>query len=211
MLNYIKLTLDFLCYDFDKYAWLISVSVLAVEVLLFIVTLIVFAVKKKSSDASYFLCLSFALIIISLYFSLEDYRLEKTLFKTFKNVYVYAIVFTLLTVIFYMIIKGISVKKQVKNTDREIGLEKLEELPPSNAVKYFNKQEVLSGYIDVGYIKSLILELKQKGLTDEDYNKIEELEIYLLRFISRQPNGEERVILSEYLSMLIKKLSLYSA
>ncbi len=211
MINYIKPTLDFLCYDFDKYAWLISISVLAVEILIFLVTLIVFSIKKRSSDGAYFLCSSIALLLISLYFSVEDFRLQKTLFESFKNVYVYFLAFTLLVVVFYMIIRKVSTKKEIKNDDRKQIVEGLETMPVSNAVKYFNKAEVYRGYLDVGYIKSLIFELKQKDLSDEDYSKIEEFEIYLLRFITRQPNGEERVVLSEYLSMLIKKISLYSA
>ncbi|MBE5743134.1 MAG: hypothetical protein E7358_00255 [Clostridiales bacterium] len=207
MLNYIKLTLNFLCYDFDKYAWLISVSCLALEVLAFLIAVVIFAVKKRNGDATYFLCSSIALLLISLYFSLEDYNLEQALFKTTKSVIVYCLTFAILIVIFYMIARRVSTKKVKKDKivfDSEI-------LPQSNAVKYFNQKDVFSGYLDVGYIKSLILDLKQKDLTSEDYEKIEEFEIYLLRFIARQPNGEERVVLSKYLSMLIKKISLYAS
>ncbi len=136
--------------------------------------------------------------------------LEKTLFETFKSVYVYSMIFALLSTIFYMIIKGVSTKKEAKPVESE-KTEVVKKLPISNVVRYFSKEELNCSYIDVSYIKSLIFNLKQKDLTDEDFSMIEDLEIYLLRFISRQPNGEERAILSEYLSMLIKKLSLYAS
>lgn len=208
MLNYIKLTLNFLCYDFDKFAWLIAVSLLAVEVLVFLVALIVVLIKKSNSDASYFLIVSFLALISSVYFALEDYRLEKALFITFKSVYVYAIVFAIITSVFYLIIKKASTKKPLKIIETKPLSS--ENLPVSNTVKYFNKREILTDYLDVSYIRTLILELKQKSLSIEDYSQIEEFEIYLLRFISRQPNSEERVVLSNYLSMLIKKISLYA-
>ncbi len=210
MINYIKPTLDFLCYDFDKYAWLISISVLAVEVLLFLIALIIFSVKKKSGDGTYFLCASITLLIISAYFALEDYRLEKTLFESFKSVYVYSMIFAILITGFYMIIKRVSTKKEVKPIEKK-QTEVIERLPISNAVRYFSKEELNCSYVDVSYIRTLIFNLKQKDLSDDEFSMIEDLEIYLLRFISRQPNGEERAVLSEYLSMLIKKLSLYAS
>ncbi len=209
MINYIKPALDFLCYDFDKYAWLISTSALALEVIIFLVAVIFFAVRKKSSDGTYFLCSSILLFITSAYFSLEDFSLSKTLFENFKSVCVYLAIFTFLIVVFYMIIRKVSTKKGVKREEKLV--EKVERIPVSTAVSYFNKKEIVSGYIDVSYIKTLISELKQKNLSDDDYSQIEDLEIYLLRFITRQPNSEERVVLSEYLSMLIKKISLYAS
>lgn len=210
MIDYIKPTLNFLSYDFNGFAYLICVSLLAAELLLFLITVTVFSFKRSKSDGTYFLCVSLALLLISVYFCVEDYKSAKMLFESVKNVYVYVTLFTVMIIVFYMIVRKLSESRSDKKTVKKQEVVIEEKPPVSNAVKYFKKDDMLNGYLDVGYVKSLINELKQKELSEEDYNQIEEFEIYLLRFITRQPNGEERVVLSEYLSMLIKKLSLYA-
>ena len=70
--------------------------------------------------------------------------------------------------------------------------------------------QVFSGYVDVGYIKTLISSLKDKGLTQAESREIEDLEVYLLNFVNRQPNSNERQELSARLNGLIKTLSKYA-
>ena len=70
--------------------------------------------------------------------------------------------------------------------------------------------QVFSGYVDVKYIKSLIENLKTNDLSEQDDKEIEELEVYLLNFVNRQPNDSERQELSKRLNALIKTLSNYA-
>lgn len=82
-----------------------------------------------------------------------------------------------------------------------------------NAVEKLKLSEeeprTFSGFVDVAYIKSLINELNGKDLEEKDKLEIEELEVYLLNFINRQPNSLEREVLSRHLGGLIKKLAKY--
>ena len=71
-------------------------------------------------------------------------------------------------------------------------------------------QTVYSGYLDVGYLKNLTIKLKEQNLTESESEKVEELELYLLNFVSRQPSLLERQVLSERLSEFIKILSRYN-
>lgn len=67
------------------------------------------------------------------------------------------------------------------------------------------------GYLDVSYLKSLINLLKEKNLSESDKKEIEDLEVYLMNFASRQPYNSERLKLSGYLSDFMKKLARYNA
>ena len=70
--------------------------------------------------------------------------------------------------------------------------------------------QVFSGYVDVGYIKTLINNLKSNDLTEEDRLELDEFEVYLLNFVNRQPTSTERQDLSCRLGGLIKKLAKYA-
>ena len=70
--------------------------------------------------------------------------------------------------------------------------------------------QVFSGYVDVGYIKTLISSLKTNSLTDAEIQDLEEFEVYLLNFVNRQPTSSERQELSNKLGGLIKKLAKYA-
>ena len=70
--------------------------------------------------------------------------------------------------------------------------------------------QVFSGYVDVGYVKNLINSLKDKPVTQDESREIEDLEVYLLNFVNRQPNNTERQELSSKLGALIKTLSKYA-
>lgn len=70
--------------------------------------------------------------------------------------------------------------------------------------------QVFSGYVDVGYVKSLILNLKTNDLSETDKCELEDFEVYLLNFVNRQPNSNERQELSKRLNCLIKTISKYA-
>ena len=84
-----------------------------------------------------------------------------------------------------------------------------------NAVEKIKLKEeepiLFNGFIDVAYIKSLLQSLNEKNLEEKDRLEVEELEVYLLNFVNRQPNGLEKEILSKHLGGLIKKLAKYQA
>ncbi len=69
---------------------------------------------------------------------------------------------------------------------------------------------VYGGYIDVKYLKGLIDKIKERELSFDDEREIDELEVYLLNFVNRQPNAYERKKLSEFVESLIKKLAKYN-
>lgn len=210
MLEFIKPVFNFLCYDFGSYFAVIGLSIFIANAFVFLLQLTLSIFSKTSSDSSYFLCFSLVFLLLFAYFSIRDYLGEKTLFNDAIKIYSALTLYSVLILVCFAIIKRASNKPIKEETN--VNCEKAEQLPPvSNAVKYFKKDEIFSGYLDVSYVKQLINELKQKDITERDYEQIEELEVYLLRFITRQPNAEERVVLSEQLSMLIKKLALYAS
>ena len=67
------------------------------------------------------------------------------------------------------------------------------------------------GFLDISYLKSLIALLRQKTLSKTDESELDDFEVYLMNFASRQPRQSERVKLSGYLSDFIKKLARYDA
>ena len=200
---------EYLCYDFGKYACVIAVALFIASALSFLIEFTLTLSQKKERDGVCFLCFSLVGIIISAYFSVQDYLGVKRLFLSVDYVYAFLTLYSVCALIFYSAIKKVSQKRKGKvKKSEDIKMEEV--LPTSNAVKYFKMEDIKGEYLNVSYVKELISSLKQKQLTDSDYRELEELEVYLLRFISRQPEGEERAVLSEYLSMLIKKLSLYA-
>lgn len=73
------------------------------------------------------------------------------------------------------------------------------------------EQNEFDGYLNVPYLRSLISILKEKNLTETDCEELENFEVYLMNFASRQPYPFERQKLSGYLSDFIKKLARYNA
>ncbi|MBQ3234590.1 MAG: hypothetical protein IJA97_00345 [Clostridia bacterium] len=211
MLEYIKPALNYLTFDFGVNAYLIALGIFLANALVFVIELAVTAFKKARRESSYFLCFSLVCFLLTAYFIVQDYKGAKLLFLSFESIYAFLTLYMALLLTFFALLKKRFDKVKEKVCKEVIKPVIKEEYPPvSNAVKYFKKSEIFSGYLDVGYVKQLINELKQKPLSESDYKDIEELEVYLLRFITRQPDAEERAILSNYLSMLIKKLALYA-
>jgi hypothetical protein len=167
--------------------------------------------SKKERNGVYFLCFSLVGIIISAYFSVQDYLGVKRLFISANYVYAFLTLYSVCALIFFSAIKKATAKRRNGEKKKEVIDTKVEEITrASNAVKYFKKEDITSEYLNVSYVKELINSLKEKDISDSDYLELEEFEVYLLRFITRQPEAEERIELSKYISKLIKKLSLYA-
>lgn len=200
-----------LCFDFGKYACIIALSLFLINVLAFLVEFTLTLSLKKERDGVCFLCFSIVGVIISAYFSVQDYLGVKRLFISANYVYAFLTLYSVCALIFFSVIKKISVKRRKNEKKKEVQeVESEETINSSNAVKYFKREDITSEYLNVSYVKELINSLKEKEISESDYLELEEFEVYLLRFITRQPEGEERVELSKYLSRLIKKLSLYA-
>ena len=200
-----------LCFDFGKYACIIALSLFLSNVLAFLVEFTLTLSSKKERNGVYFLCFSLVGIIISAYFSVQDYLGVKRLFISTNYVYAFLTLYSVCALIFFSAIKKATAKRRNGEKKKEVIDTKTEEITrASNAVKYFKKEDITSEYLNVSYVKELINSLKEKDISDSDYLELEEFEVYLLRFITRQPEAEERIELSKYISKLIKKLSLYA-
>ena len=220
MLNYFKPIINAFLYDFSKVAYLGVIIVTLSSLVVFFLEVITGIISKTKKDSVYYLCYTLLSLVVTLYFAVEDYFGEKLLFETPKSVYVFMTVLLSLCIIFYTIIRYLSNRKKDKNEDSKVINYFNEQTKPDIEVKvikpktykYFSSDSSISGgYLDVLHLKSLINDLKQKNLSNADYSEIEDLELYLMNFVSRQPNDSERAVLSEKLSMLVKKIALYAS
>lgn len=213
----LKPVIDLISFDFGYIAHIVVIILTISALLVFLLEVIISLLSKKQRDTVYYLCYTLLSLVVTLYFAVEDYFGEKLLFETPKSVYACMTVLISLSIIFYTVIRSLSNMKNCKKC-----LEKpsnFSDLPSEIKVStitpkpynYVSQSSVTGGYLDVSHVKSLINNLKEKPLPDSDYREIEDLELYLMNFISRQPSDSERAVLSEKLSMLIKKIALYAS
>ncbi len=180
--------------------------------IIFIAEILIKTFSKIKRDTIYFLCYSIISALFTAYFSIEDFFNQKLLFETPKSVYLFMTILLSLSLIFYALLNAFKKKNsETKIQNEEVFSVKTDckskeviEITPN--LTDYNE----GGYLDVSYVKSLIQKLKEKNLSQEDYALVEDFELYLLNFVSRQPVGEERSVLSEKISMLIKKLAFYA-
>ena len=66
-----------------------------------------------------------------------------------------------------------------------------------------------TGYLDTSHVKSLIDAVKQRNLSLDDEKFIENTELNLLNFATRQPTPDERIVLSEQIGSLVKLIAKY--
>lgn len=214
MLENVKLAVEFISGELGVYASLMVIILTISLVTIFLLEFLVRLLSKNKKDAVYYLCYTLLNLVVTAYFAIEDYFGEKLLFETPKSVYTVMTAIVSISILFYTLICLVSRKAKKENSQliQEENSKEVEisTIKPKTYEHYF-KGNISSGYLDVSHVKSLISELKQKELSDSDYSQIEELELYLMNFISRQPNGEERAVLSEKLSMLIKKIAQYAS
>lgn len=211
MLEVFQKTIDFLDSDLSLYAPYIVASLIVSFIAIFIIEAVLTTVKTAEYSTVYYLGYLIFNLVATTYFSVEDLLGLSVIFKTTKSIYAFITLLSLLSIILFIVVKTLNLKWKIKSVKPQKNLEKKEELIPSRVVEYFNSGEPFSGYLDVNYTKSLIANLKTKNLTEDDFQKIEDLELYLLRFTSRQPTKNERTELSEKLSMLMKKLAEYAS
>ena len=219
MLERIKLAVEFLTGNIGVYASLAVVVLTLSFALIFLIEITVCLFSQRKKDTVYYLCYNLLNVVVTAYFAIEDYFGKKLLFETPKSVYTVMTVIISLSIIFYMMVCSLARRDKGKKS-REKAVDFIEKendkqievsiVKPKPYEHYF-KGELYTGYLNVSHVKNLIYELKQKELSESDYRQIEELELYLMNFISRQPTDGERAVLSEKLSMLIKKIALYAS
>lgn len=208
MLNYLKIVVNYLSFDFSAYSYLIVVALVSAFIIISLVEVFRVFFSKSKINVCYYVFYSFINVILVCYFTFEDFLGEKLLFVSTKNVYSFLTANLLLSTLILFLTYAVTNKKKL--VKEPIVLEKVKienEMPLPEKTQ--NCSDVFKGYINVSYLKSLLEKLKQKQLSDSDYREIEDFEVYILNFVSRQPNGEERKVLSERLSTLIKKMAKY--
>ena len=187
----------------------VAVAVITYLVI-FLIELFIKIFLKVKRKTVYFLCYSLINSLFTAYFCIEDFFNQKLLFETPKSVYLFITLLIGLAIAFYSLLNALStqskaVREEIKPCEDKICEEFKVETINSSGLQNFKN----GGYLDVVYLKSLISKLKEKELSNSDYDEVEDLELYLLNFVNRQPEPEERTILSEKISMLIKKIAFY--
>ena len=211
MLEFVKDFLIFLAsavkVDFLPY---IALSLTVVSVLAFVVELVLLLVKAPVKIYVYNLCFSLICLIFELYFAFGDYFNKGLLFANAQILTVYLTLACVKIITFYTVLRlvyGVKIKKSFKKPTAVF-----DSLEKSKVATYFTKQPLNSdcnGWINVDYLKGLIKELKSKNIAESDYMELEDFEVYLLNFTSRQPNNYERKVLSSRVNSLIKKIARY--
>ncbi|MBO5889092.1 MAG: hypothetical protein J6Q58_03020 [Clostridia bacterium] len=197
--------------NFVYYIILSCVAFLCAIILLTLIFKIAF--KKNYTLKFYNQCF---LISLVLYFNsiLVEYIMLKKVFKSELDVIISISAFIVLGLLGKILINSFRYKcKKPKDINLIKGSITPNETKPKSIEIISCLEEgatVYNGYVDVKYLKSLIDKLKENNLEYEDEKTVEELEVYLLNFVNRQPNSIERTKLSSYIGDLIKKLAKYN-
>ncbi len=185
---------------------------LAVLVVLFLVNCLYFTLKSFRYWYKKLLKLT---IMIFAFLVLGEFLISKRVFADINGVF--ALFFSVIipqSFVYYLLTSIKKPKRKGKKAQENILINNDYGTSIKRAVERIKMAEespqVYSGYVDVGYIKSLINNLKSNQLEEVDSKEIEEFEIYLLNFVNRQPNSNERQELSARLNGLIKTLSKYA-
>lgn len=205
---------------------LMHLSVSLIFIIAFTLSL-VSIIKHKNIKIDFLRKVNGIFLFINLLYSLNEFFLLNNTFKTEISVTVFVIISYLVSDFIIILtnkicgrkIKNLSTEK--KNANVDFSQEKSTETPVkelSNAQKIIDKlackdyeKQTFIGYINVSYLRELINKLKQNELEETDAKKVEDLEVYLLNFVNRQPNDLERIKLNALVGDLYKQLAKYNA
>ncbi len=182
----------------------------AISTITFLAVKVAFKWNFKLKNYNLINLISLLLLINTIILERIEY---KVLFNSNFNIVISLSVFFILVILGNVILGSIKFKKKCagKNINKTAVKVAYEEKP--KRVETISCVEepvtVYGGYVDVSYLKSLIYALKGKELECEDFKEIEELEVYLINFVNRQPTAQERVKLSKLIGNLFKKLAKY--
>ena len=201
---------------------ILSLTVLILTLLL--LTFIISVISKKVVEYSAFKYLITALILVNTTLSVIEFIVKTNTFKSVASLIVFNVIIIAISIIFASILTVVSsVKSNKKIVSQDSGSEQASEVEKDVTLPTDTQREVIrvkcvnptayggeyDGFLDVAYLKSLLSLLRQKQLTEIDSNELDEFEVYLMNFASRQPYRSERIKLSGYLSDFMKKLARY--
>ncbi len=184
----------------------------------FIVELSYILLSKKSTSALFFKSGVLIILPFTTLFSLSNYCVGNAVFINVKEIIYYNALLLIVSYVLYLILKIACYFIIKANKKALLVLDKIEPMPPKTNVKKivetitcktFN-EKCYSGYLDIDYCKQLIQKLKGVNLESIDDSKLEDFEVYLLNFVSRQPNESERDKVGDYLNWIIKTLAKYN-
>lgn len=203
--------ISFISFDFGSSAYVICAVLTFLLLFITMLEILSLIIFKSKIDLTYYVCYLVINFTITLYFAVQDFIGQKIVFDSGYKIYVFITALISVSILLYAIVRVFNYKiVKPKNKNQKVkDMESAESLEPSNYVKFVLEEKPFEGYLNVNYVKKLISELKGHNLTQGEYEQIEEFELFLLNFVSRQPKNSERRVLSEYMSMLIKKIAKY--
>ena len=185
----------------------------------FLIETVLILFSKKSLEGEFYKSVTSLSLLLLTIFSVSSFATNQLVFKSAIEVFYYNASMVLFCLAMLLTLKLI-LNKRVKETaiiaEQEERVENVK-IEPTNVkrivetitCKTANEQEY-SGYLNVEYLKTLIDKLKQNDLEEQELLEVEDLEVYLLNFITRQPTASERQVLSNYIGLLLKKLAKYN-
>ena len=201
-------------YFIKKFVYYIILSSLALLGWVIILSFIVSIIRRKSVNLKRYNILFLTTFITFINGIIIDYFLYKRVFTNFIDIIISVSVFIVIGLIGNVVLSLLKFEKHnkvIKEDSAKISIPYIEKPKSVEILSCIEKPvSVYGGYIDVTYLKGLIDSIKEKNLEYDDEKEIEELEVYLLNFVNRQPNGYERQKLSSYVESLIKKLAKYN-
>lgn len=201
-------------YFIKKFVYYIILSSLALLGWVIILSFIVSILRRKSVNLKRYNILFLTTFIIFINGIIIDYFLYKRVFANFIDIIISVSVFIVIGLLGNVILSLLKYEKHnkvIKEDSAKISIPHIEKPKSVDILSCVeNPVSVYGGYIDVKYLKGLIDNIKEKNLEYNDEKEIEELEVYLLNFVNRQPNALERSKLSAYVESLIKKLAKYN-
>ena len=201
----------------NSYISYILLTTLILVVVSYLVEIVLRFALKKRSNGQIFKSVSIICFVLSVVFSIGGLETASVFSSAIEVIY-YNLAFLIIVLVLCLTLNGeykASIKKQVLSCAESE--QEVEAVAPSNVkrivetitCKTLNKPEY-SGYLNIDYLKELIAELKKSDLDEQDLLEVEELELYLLNFVTRQPLEREREVLSTQIGLLFKKLAKYN-
>lgn len=175
------------------------------------------ACLKKNTSGEVTKSVSTVSILISIIFSVGSLFFNGLNYLTPLNVFYYNATLILVCYIAYITAKTVGkfcykplkIKEEVEEDKKDLAPTNVKRIVETITCKPLSKP-TFSGYLNVEYLRELVAQLKKCDLSEEELSEIEDFEVYLLNFVTRQPNSEERLKLSNYIGLLFKKLAKYN-
>lgn len=197
-----------------KFVYHIIISSFALLCWVIVLSFIVSIIRRKSVNIKRFNLFFLATAIIFINAIIIEGFLYKKVFTSYIDIMISVSAFIVIGLLGNVVLSFLKFEKNKKFKREEPSNISIPRIEKERTLEVLSCVEqpvsVYNGYIDVRYLKSLIDSIKERNLEYDDEKEIEELEVYLLNFVNRQPNRLERSKLSSYVESLIKKLAKYN-